>query len=87
MELEQTGIWMLCCVLLSLCLIAFFKCGHPIKAFCLSAFSGLSALFGVHLLQAVAGIRLPINEATLGVSAVAGIPGVILFLCCNLILS
>ena len=86
MELQQTGIWILCGVLLSFCLIGIFKSGHPVKALLLSAGSGVATLFAVSLLQQSAGPLLPVNEVTLGVSAVGGVPGVILLLCARLIL-
>ena len=86
MELQQTGIWIACCVILSFCLLAILKSGHPFKAFFLSIGSGLAALFAVHLLQNLCGVGLPINEVTLGVSAVGGVPGVILLLVGSLIL-
>ena len=75
-----------CGVLLSFCLIGIFKSGHPVKALLLSAGSGVATLFAVSLLQQSAGPLLPVNEVTLGVSAVGGVPGVILLLCARLIL-
>ena len=86
MELQQTGIWILCGALLALSVVAFFKSGHPLKAFLISAVGGVAALFCVSLLKDFTGTALAINEVTLSVSAVGGIPGVILLLCTRLIL-
>ena len=46
----------------------------------LSAFSGLSGLFAVHVLSWFTPLTLPVNLFTSAVSLVAGIPGVIALL-------
>ncbi len=86
MELQQTGIWIVCGIELSLSLLAVFKSGHPLKALLLSGCSGIAALFAVTVLKPDAAPFLPVNEITLGVSAVGGVPGVVLLLCTRLIL-
>ncbi len=86
MELQQTGIWILCAVLISLCGIAFYKSGHPLRAVLLSVLSGAAGLGALYLLRQLCGVGLPLNEVTIGVSAVGGVPGVILLLMTQLIL-
>lgn len=86
MELQQTGIWIACCAILLIGLLAVFKSGHPVKAMLFSCGSGLAALFAVHLLKTLCGVGLPVNEVTLSVAAVGGVPGVILLLISGLIL-
>lgn len=46
----------------------------------LSVISGIAALYAVNALGLLTGIRLAVNGFTLGVSAVAGPPGVIALL-------
>ena len=86
MDLQQTGIWIACCVILLFSLIAIIKSGHPVKALLVSSFSGVGALFAVHLLQQLCGVGLPVSDVTLAVSAAAGVPGVLLLLIGRLIL-
>ena len=47
------------------------------KSVTLSALSGLSGLFAVHVLSWFTPLTLPVNLFTVSVSAVSGIPGVI----------
>lgn len=54
-----------------------FKSKHFFRAVTLSALSGLSGLFAVHVLSWFTPLSLPVNLFTVGVSAVSGIPGVI----------
>lgn len=86
MELQQTGIWIITAVILSVSLVGIYKSGHPVKAMLLSISSGIAALFAVSLIHTDTSVLLPVNELTLGVSAVGGIPGVLLLLCSRLIL-
>ena len=86
MDLQQTGIWIACCAVLLCSLIAVLKSGHPVKALLVSSGSGIAALFALHLLQQLCGVGLPVSDVTLTVSAVGGIPGVILLLMSGLIL-
>ena len=86
MELQQTGIWIACCAILLVAWIAVFKSGHPLKALLLCCGSGVAALFALHLLQQLCGVGLPVSDVTLTVSAVGGLPGVILLLLTSLIL-
>lgn len=86
MELQQTGIWIACCLMLLFSLIAVFKSGHPVKALLVSCGSGVAALFALHLLRQLCGVGLPVSDVTLAVSAIGGVPGVILLLMGSLIL-
>ena len=86
MELQQTGIWVACCAILLVSLITIFKSGHPFKALLICSGSGIAALFALHLLQQLCGVGLPVSDVTLAVSAVGGLPGVILLLLTSLIL-
>ena len=87
MELQQTGVWILCGAILSvICLLGILKSGHWLKALLLSITSGLAALFAISLLHTDAGPLLPVNEITLGMSAIGGVPGVVLLLCSRFIL-
>ena len=56
------------------------KSKHFFKSVFLSAFSGLSALFAVHVISWFTGLSLSVNLFTAAVSAVGGIPGVIALL-------
>ena len=80
MILAHKGIWLVCGAILLLSYIACYKSGRPLRAFFLTAISGTAGLSALYLLKQLCGVGLPINEMTLGVSAVAGIPGVILLL-------
>ena len=53
------------------------KSKHFFKSVTLSALSGLGGLFAVHVLSWFTPLSLPVNLFTAGMSAVAGIPGVI----------
>lgn len=50
------------------------------KSVFLSAFSGLGALFAVHVISWFTPLSLPVNFFTACVSAVGGIPGVVALL-------
>jgi len=52
----------------------------------LSALSGLAALFAADFLCSFFGMNLPVNAFSLSVSAIGGIPGVILLNVLNAIL-
>lgn len=58
-------------------LIASYKSKQFFKSLFLSAFSGLGALFAVHVLSWFTPLSLPVNLFTASVSAVGGIPAVI----------
>lgn len=58
-------------------LSASLKSKHFLRSVTLSALSGLSGLFAVHVLSWFTPLSLPVTLFTAGVSAVAGIPGVI----------
>ncbi|MBQ7861050.1 MAG: pro-sigmaK processing inhibitor BofA family protein [Clostridia bacterium] len=58
-------------------LAASLKSKKFLKSVILSALSGLSGLFAVHVLSWFTPLTLPVNLFTVSVSAVSGIPGVI----------
>ncbi len=55
------------------------------KTLFLNAFFGLSLLAIFYLLKPYTGFYIPINEYTVILSSVLGIPSVIMFLCLNII--
>ena len=59
----------------------------PFKNIFLSLFSGVGSLFAVNIASAITAVSLPINTLTLSVSAVGGIPGVVLLLISDVLLS
>lgn len=86
MELENTALVVLACAFGAIMLFAMGRSGRFFRAFALSALSGIAALFAVHLLAQFTHADLAVNPVTLGVSAVAGISGVVTLLMCRLIL-
>ena len=59
----------------------------PFKNIFLSLFSGVGSLFAVNIASAITAVSLPVNTLTLSVSAVGGIPGVVLLLISEVLLS
>ncbi|MBQ1243306.1 MAG: pro-sigmaK processing inhibitor BofA family protein [Clostridia bacterium] len=59
----------------------------PFKNIFLSLFSGIGSLFAVNIASAITAVSLPVNTLTLSVSAVGGIPGVVLLLISDVLLS
>lgn len=59
----------------------------PFKNIFLSLFSGVGSLFAVNIASAITAVSLPVNTLTLSVSAVGGIPGVVLLLISDVLLS
>ena len=59
----------------------------PLKNLFLSLFSGVGSLFAVNIASALTAVTLPVNTLTLSVSAVGGIPGVVLLLISDILLS
>jgi len=57
-------------------LIAMLRQRRLLRYLLLSAISGVAALYAVNAIGLLAGIRLAVNGLTLGISAVAGPPGV-----------
>lgn len=57
-----------------------FKSKHFFKSILITAFSGIGALFALHLLSQFTAITLPVNIFTVTVSSLSGIPGVIALL-------
>ena len=59
----------------------------PFKNLFLSLFSGVGSLFAINIASALTAVTLPVNTLTLSVSAVGGIPGVVLLLISDILLS
>jgi len=57
-------------------LVSMLRSRRLLRNLLLSAVSGVAALYAVNALGLLTGIRLAVNGLTLGVSAVAGPPGV-----------
>ena len=60
--------------------VSMLRSRRLIRNLLLSALSGVAALYAVNALGLLTGIRLAVNGLTLGVSAVAGPPGVVALL-------
>ncbi len=86
LELQNTALAVLACVFGAIMLFAMGRSGKFFRAFTLSSLSGIAALFAVHLLAQFTRADLAINPVTLGMSAVAGISGVVTLLVCRVIL-
>ncbi|MCL2298639.1 MAG: pro-sigmaK processing inhibitor BofA family protein [Firmicutes bacterium] len=56
--------------------VAMLRSRRLLRNLLLSAVSGVAALYAVNALGLLLGLRLAVNGLTLGVSAVAGPPGV-----------
>ena len=69
-------------IILSLIIIltVSFKSKHFFKSLFLTAFSGLAGLFAVYVISQFTALSLPVNLFTASVSALGGIPGVIVLL-------
>lgn len=59
----------------------------PFKNLFLTLFSGVGSLFAINIASALTAVTLPVNTLTLSVSAVGGIPGVVLLLISDILLS
>ena len=57
-----------------------FKSKHFFKSVLLTALSGLTGLFAVYVISLFTPLSLPVNIFTASVSALGGIPGVIILL-------
>ncbi len=86
LELQNTALAVLACVFGAVMLFAMGRSGRFFRAFTLSAVSGIAALFAVHLLSQFTHVDLAVNPVTLGMSAVAGVSGVVTLLVCRLVL-
>lgn len=64
---------------------AMIKSGNVLKSLVVSALQGVSALFALNIIGAVTGITLSVNAFSMILTAVMGIPGVILLLLTNII--
>jgi len=60
--------------------VSMLRSRRLVRNLLLSAVSGVAALYAVNALGLLTGIRLAVNGLTLGVSAIAGPPGVIAML-------
>lgn len=61
------------------------KSKHPVRCTVGGIITGFFALAAVNLTGSFTGVNLPLSPLTLGVSGVAGIPGVTVLLLLNLI--
>ena len=66
--------------------VSMLRSRRLIRSLLLSAVSGVAALYAVNALGLLLGLRLAVNGLTLGVSAVAGPPGVIAMLLADALL-
>ena len=82
-------LWIVLCVcgvfLLLVAVQVIMKTKHPVRHAVGGILVGLCTLAVVDLVGAFTGVSLPISPLTIGVSGVAGIPGVTLLLLANLI--
>jgi len=60
--------------------VSMLRSRRLLRNLLLSALSGVAALYAVNALGLLTGIRLAVNGLTLGISAVAGPPGVVALL-------
>ena len=67
-------------VSLIIILTASIKSKCFFKSFFLTAFSGLGCLFALSFASGLIGLTVPVNLFTAAVSALSGIPGVIMLL-------
>lgn len=65
---------------------AAMKAKHPFRRAFGGIFTGLCALAAVEFSSSFTGVCLPVSPLTIGVSGVAGIPGVTLLLLLNLVM-
>ena len=66
-------------------LIAFFRAGHGIRRWIVSALQGVAALFAVNAAGMLTGVSIAVNPVTLTAAGVFGIPGTITVLLLNTI--
>lgn len=62
-----------------------FKTKHFIKSLLMSAVQGIFALFAVNAVGIVSGVTIAVNNFTVAVSCIGGVPGVILLLLMRLL--
>ncbi|MBQ3588285.1 MAG: pro-sigmaK processing inhibitor BofA family protein [Oscillospiraceae bacterium] len=65
--------------------LGFCRCRHPLLAAARSAVSGLSAMLLVNLTSAYTGCYIAVNTATVFVSTVLSLPGVLCLLIMKII--
>jgi pro-sigmaK processing inhibitor BofA len=82
--------WLLLCIcgvfLLLVIIQVIMKSKRPVRSAIGGVLTGFLALAVVDLTGIFTGVTIPVSPLTLGVSGVAGIPGVTLLLLLNLIL-
>ena len=84
------NVWLVLCIcgvfLLLVVIQVIMKSKHPVRHAIGGILTGLFTLAVVDLTGSFTGVSLPISPLTIGISGVAGIPGVTLLLLMNLIL-
>lgn len=77
----------ICCIvfLLLVAVQVAMKSKRPVRHAIGGIFTGLLTLAVVNITGAYTGVNLPLSPLTIGVSSVAGIPGVTLLLLLNLV--
>lgn len=84
------NMWLVLCIcgvfLLLVIIQVIMKSKHPVRHAIGGILTGLCALAVVDLTGSFTGVSIPVSPLTIGVSGVAGIPGVTLLLLMNLIL-
>lgn len=61
-------------------IVSMLRSRRLLRNLLLSIVSGVAALYAVNALGLLTGIRLAVNGLTLGISAAAGLPGVVALL-------
>ena len=80
MDIKCKTVFGIIIISLVIILIVMVRSKHFFKAFILSSFSGIGALFAVNLLREITGFEIGVNPVTLCFSAIGGSPAVILML-------
>ena len=84
----QTTFMIICLIISAVIMMTVFvKSHHFFRCLFLSSLSGIGSLFAVNVLSQMTGIIIGINEITLTVSALGGIPSVIAMLAARYLLS
>ncbi|MBR6761152.1 MAG: pro-sigmaK processing inhibitor BofA family protein [Oscillospiraceae bacterium] len=71
-------LWAAAILILLFLLREYRRQRHPIRVFLMSSGSGLAALLLAHFFGDVIGFSPPFSLFTIGISAVLGVPGVLL---------
>ena len=85
--MDEKWTWLIAAGIFLLLVIiqVILRAKHPIRKAAGGVLTGLAALIIVNISGALTGVTLPISMLSIGVSAVAGIPGVTMMLLLNLI--